>query len=56
MVNDFESEKLYFVNFINNRQDSYHSIGMMNKIMLENIIQIAAQQQFIMLQLPKIVQ
>ena len=32
IVNDFESEKLYVVIFIN-RQTLYHSIGMINKIM-----------------------
>jgi len=31
IVNDFESENLYVVNFIN-RQTLYHSIGMINKI------------------------
>jgi len=31
VVNDFESENVYVVNFIN-RQTSYHSIGMTNKI------------------------
>jgi len=31
IVNDFESNNLYVVNFIN-RQTLYHSIGMINKI------------------------